>query len=268
MKKAAQKVVEIDPAYSAGRVNLAVIKWMPDLDWRGAEEDLRQAVALDPNSPIAHSALCGLLVVLGHADEGIQECRISQRVDPFDEDSAVGLYLGRDYDGSIAMLRMMLQKDPNDGDAHCNTFAPYMMKEMQKESIQELELCFSLYGQPEMAANIQRSFEASGYHAAIRQWTREMERLQDTHQAFLPGNLAMAYAILGEKDRAFYWLEQAYEHREMTSFDEGVFYLGAEPMYDPLRSDPRFADLLHRVGLPHLVAQETGTALMPSASTH
>lgn len=77
-----------------------------------------------------------------------------------------------------------------------------------------------------------------------------MEHLQVTHQAFLPGNLARAYAILGDKDHAFHWLEQAYEHREMASFDDGISVLGAEPMFDPLRSDPRFKDLLRRVGLP------------------
>jgi TolB-like protein/DNA-binding winged helix-turn-helix (wHTH) protein/tetratricopeptide (TPR) repeat protein len=248
-RKAWEKVVEIDPHYSPGRVNLAVSKWTPDLDWRGAEEDLRQAVALDPNSAAGHSALCNLLVVMGHVDEGLRECRIAQRVDPFDEDSALGLYLGRDYDGSIAMLRIMLQKDPTDGFAHCFIFPDYMMKAMNKESIQELGQCFSLLGQPEMAGNIQRAFEASGYHAAIRQWAKDMEHLQETHQAFLPANLAIAYTILGDKDRAFYWLEQAYDHRDLTSFDEGVYYMGAEPMYDPLRSDPRFQDLLRRVGL-------------------
>jgi TolB-like protein/DNA-binding winged helix-turn-helix (wHTH) protein/lipoprotein NlpI len=249
-KKAWERVVEIDPYYAPGRVNLAVTKWTPDLNWRGAEEDLRQAVALDPNGASGHSALCILLVVMGQVEEGLRECRIAQRVDPFDEDSALGLYLGRDYDGSIAMLRIMLQKDPKDGFAHCFIFPDYMMKAMEKESIQELGQCYLLLGQPEMAANIQRAFEALGYHAAIRQWAKEMEHLQDTHQAFLPANLAIAYTILGDVDRAFYWLEQAYKHREMTSFDEGVFYLGAEPLYDPLRSDPRFEDLLGRVGLP------------------
>lgn len=248
-RKAVQKAVEIDPHYTPGIVHLAVTKWTPGLDWQGAEEDLRRAIALDPNVASGHSALCILLIVRGRTEEGLRECRIAQRVDPFDEDSAIGLYLGRDYDGSIAMLRMLLQKDPKDGYAHCDLFPNYILKGMDKDSIQELGQCYSLLGQPEMAANIQRAFDASGYHAAIRQWAREMEHLQDTHQAFLPANLAMAYTILGDKDRAFYWLEQAYEHREMTSFDEGVFYLGAEPLYDPLRSDPRFKDLLHRVGL-------------------
>jgi TolB-like protein/DNA-binding winged helix-turn-helix (wHTH) protein/tetratricopeptide (TPR) repeat protein len=249
-RKTAEKALEIDPNHSAGRVGLAVMKWMPDLDWRGAEEDLRQAVALEPNGATAHSALCGLLVVLGHVDEGLRECRIAERVDPFDEDSAAGLYMGRDYDGSIAMLRMMLQRDPKDGLAHCNIFQDYVMKGMHKESIQELGQCFTLYGQPEVAANIQHAFEASGYDEAIRQWAREMEHLYATHQAFLPGSLAQAYTILGDKDRAFYWLGQAYEHREMVGSDEGIFYLSAEPLYDPLRSDPRFKGLLRRVGLP------------------
>jgi TolB-like protein/DNA-binding winged helix-turn-helix (wHTH) protein/lipoprotein NlpI len=249
-RKAGQKALEIDPNYSTARVNLAAIKWMPDLDWRGVEADLRQAVALDPNSAFAHSALCILLVNIGHVDEGLQNCRIAQRLDPFDDDSAQGLYMGRDYDGSIAMLRMMLQKDPKNGLCHCYLFQADTKKGMYKEAIPELEQCFSLFGQPEMAANIQRAFEASGYQGAIRQWAMEMEHLQATHRAFLPGNLAQAYAILGDKDRAFYWLEQAYEHREMASFDEGIFYMGAEPLFDPLRSDPRFKDLLRRVGLP------------------
>ena len=229
---------------------MAVVKWMPDLDWRGAERDLRRVIALDPKSPFARSALCSLLIVLGHAEEGMRECRIAQRLDPFDEDSALGLYFGRDYDGSIAMYRTMLQKDHNVGLWRCDLFANYAMKGMFEEAVQELEQCFSLFGQSEAAAHMQRAFAVSGYRGAIRQWAQEMEHLQATHQAFLPGNLAEAYGILGDKDRAFYWLEQAYDHREMVSFDGGVFFLGAEPMYDPLRSDPRYKELLHRVGLP------------------
>jgi TolB-like protein/DNA-binding winged helix-turn-helix (wHTH) protein/Flp pilus assembly protein TadD len=249
-RRAGEKALEVDPNYAAGRVNLVALKWVPDLDWRGAEEGLRRARVLDPNNPFAHSALCILLVTLGQVDEGLQECRIAQRLDPFDDDSALGLYLGRDYDGSIAMLRAMLQGDPEVGLWHCDLFSDYAMKRMYEEATKELGQCYSLYGHPEAAANIQRAFESSGYRGAIGAWAKEIEHLQATHQAFLPGSLAQAYAILGDKDRAFYWLEQAYERREMVSFDGGVFQLRAEPMYDPLRSDPRFKELLRRVGLP------------------
>jgi TolB-like protein/DNA-binding winged helix-turn-helix (wHTH) protein len=249
-RRAGQKAVEIDPNFAAARVNLASIKWTVDLDWRGAEADIRQVAAVSPNSAWAHSALCILLINLGNSEEGLRECRIAQRLDPLDDDSALGLYYGREYDDSIVMLRTILQGDPKVGLLHSYLFPDYAMKGMHKEAIQELQQCFSLYGFPRQGANIQRAFETSGYREAIRQWAKEMEGLQETHQAFLPGDLAIAYTILGDKDRAFYWLEQAYEHREMASFDSGISVLGAEPLYDPLRSDPRFKDLLRRMGVP------------------
>ena len=248
-RKAGEKSLEIDPNYSQARVNLAGIKWQADLDWRGAEADIRRVTALDPKSAWAHSALCILLINLGNSEEGLRECRIAQRLDPLDDDSALGLYFGRQYDDSIAMLRTMLQPDPKIGLWHGYLFTNYAMKGMHKEAIGELAQCYSLYGFPKEAANIQSAFDASGYREAVRQWAKEMEHLQATHQAFLPGNLSMAYAILGDKDRAFYWLNQAHEHREMASFDGGISSLGAEPMFDPLRSDPRFKDLLRHVGL-------------------
>jgi TolB-like protein/DNA-binding winged helix-turn-helix (wHTH) protein len=249
-RRAGQKAVEIDPNFAAARVNLAGIKWTFDLDLRGAEADIKQVTVVSPNSAWAHSALCILLIDLGNSEEGLRECRIAQRLDPLDDDSALGLYYGREYDDSIAMLRTMLQGDPKVGLWHSYLFPDYAMKGMHEEAIQELQQCFSLYGFPRQAANIQRAFETSGYREAIHQWAKEMEGLHETRQAFLPGDLAIAYTILGDKDRAFYWLEQAYEHREMVSFDSGISVLGAEPLYDPLRSDPRFKDLLRRVGVP------------------
>ena len=73
-----------------------------------------------------------------------------------------------------------------------------------------------------------------------------------THQVFLPRLLAEVYAQLGEKDQAFYWLEQAYKHHDMlaASTDLGMERLNTEFLLDPLRSDPRFQDLVRRVGLP------------------
>jgi tetratricopeptide (TPR) repeat protein len=162
---------------------------------------------------------------------GLPHCRLAQRLDPNEDQMAFPLMLAHDYDGSIAMLQMWLRRDTENGLFHCYLFANYNKKEMYKEGIQELSQCFSLFGYQEAAARMQRAFTISGYRGAIRQWTQELEHLQQTKQAYLPGNLAGAYTILGDKDRAFYWLEQAYEHREMVSVDGGVFFLGSDPMY-------------------------------------
>lgn len=246
--KAAKKGAEVDPNYPDLRVTVAAAKWIPYLDWQGAESDLRRAKELDPRSPTARSALCILLIDRGHVEEGLPECKIAQRLDPLDDDAALGLYMGRDYDGAIAMFTAILQGD-NDGRLHCELFSSYAMKKMEKQMTQELQQCYALYGFTQTAANIGHAYETSGYMAAIRQWAKETEQLQATHRVYLPGFLVEAYAILGDKDRALHWLEHAYKHREMDSLQTGVFYMGAEPMYDPLRSDPRFKELLHRVGL-------------------
>jgi len=249
-RRAAERAVELDPNYSEARATLAFIKWQPDLDWQGAEKEFKRAIALNSNNAGAHYVFGLLLIVMGRGEEGLRECKIAQQLDPNSDNSSLALYQARDYDGSIAILPMMLQKDPNNGFLHCFLFSDYSKKGMYKEAIEELAQCFSLFGSPKGAANMRHAFSVSGYRGAIRQWATEVEHLQATKQGFFPGNLARAYTILGDKDRAFYWLEQAYEHREMVSADDGVFFLKSEPVYDPIRSDPRFKDLLRRVGLP------------------
>lgn len=248
-RKAAQKAVQIDPDYADAQVTVAALKWEPDLDWARAEQDLRRIVAANPNSGYPHSALCMLLEVLGHVEEGLRECKVALRIDQFDEDAPLGLYFGRDYDDSIAIFRALLQRDPDVGTWHCNLFPNYAKKAMYKEAVEELAKCYVLYGYPEAGANMDRAFANSGYRGALQQRARETVHLQEIQQAYLPGFLAQAYANLGDKDRAFYWLDQAYEHREEDSFDDGIYFITVEPMYDPLRSDPRFKEMVRKVGL-------------------
>jgi len=126
-----------------------------------------------------------------------------------------------DYDSSIAVQKLMLEKDPSDGFHHCVLFNNYYKKGMHKEAVQEIAACWRLFGYTEGAARIERALSVSGPRAAIQEWAKCPEELQAARKIFLPGNLVVAYTILGDKDRAFYWLEQAYEHREMVSADGG-----------------------------------------------
>jgi TolB-like protein/DNA-binding winged helix-turn-helix (wHTH) protein len=248
-KRAAETAVELDPSYSDARVALAWMKFQPLLDWQGAEDEFRRAIALNPNNAAAHSGFSALLYAMGRLDEGLRESQIAQELDPNQDHLSDALWRRRDYDGASTMLRMMLQRQPDDGLLHWYLFQVYAVKGMQKEAIEEMQQGLALFEQQEAASHVQRAYATSGYRGAIRQCASEVEHLQAMKQVFLPGNLAQFYAILGDKNRAFYWLEQAYEHRDIVSIDGGLYFLKTDPMLDSLRSDPRYKDLVRRMGL-------------------
>lgn len=89
--------------------------------------------------------------------------------------------------------------------------------------LDELAQCWALFGFPEQPANMRKAFAEAEYAGAMRQNIADIKHLQAAHKIYLPGNLATAYTKLGDKDDAFYWLNQAYEHREMVSVDGGDF---------------------------------------------
>lgn len=100
-----------------------------------------------------------------------------------------------------------------------------------------------------MAAAVHRGVAASGYPGAMRAYATALEALQTAQKGFFPEALAIAYTAVGDKDPAFHWLQQAYEHRERVSLDWGLMIIKEDHMLDALHSDPRFNDLLRHVGL-------------------
>jgi hypothetical protein len=115
------------------------------------------------------------------------------------------------------------------------------------ESVHELQQSLTLVGRPEIAANVHRAFTTSGYRGALQEWVKDLEYLHATNQAFLSRILAEVYAQLGDKDRAFYWLEQGYEHRDRIGGYGSIDSLQLEHQLDPPRSDPRYANLVGRI---------------------
>ena len=150
----------------------------------------------------------------------------------------------------MEFLLRWVERHPDDGGAYQHLYWAYLLKGMHRETIQALERSETLFGLPEVAAHIERAFSTSGYRAAMLRYAWELEHLAATKQAFLPATTAEVYAMLGDKDRAFYWLEQGYRHRELTGYEPSIVFIKVDPMLDPLRSDLRLKDLVRRMGLP------------------
>lgn len=247
-RKAEETGIALDPNSPEAQTVLADNK-MRDLDWSGAEKEYRSAVALIPNNAAVHNDFCEVLSEMGRLDEALNECQIAQELDPNSDHLASILYKRGEYDHAIDLLQRSADRHSDDGALHYLLFECYVMKRDDKDAIKELERALALYGLTDAAARVPRVFAASGFRAAMLQWAKEIESLQAKKQFYIPVNLADAYAVLGDKDRAFYWLSQAIAHRDAIAAGEPATWLGTDPMLESLRADPRFKDLLHRIGL-------------------
>jgi len=251
--QAAERAVALDPNLSdahrtLGDINFGV--W----NWQRAEEEYRRAIALNPNNAHARDHFGYFLDAIGRLDEGWRESQIAQELDPSNDHLSDRLVLRGQDDQAIAMIQLMLQRNPDNGYEHLELYREYMRKGMYEEATKHLDEVGILFGFPEIAAGSRRAGAVSGYRGAIRASLKGWEHLWATHQAFVPVNLASTYATLGDKDRAFYWLEQAYAHHDIgiASTDFGLEKLNTDFLLNPLRSDPRFKDLVRRVGLPEI----------------
>ena len=149
----------------------------------------------------------------------------------------------RDYDKAIARLQRTLEIDPNFGLAYNYLAECYEANGMYDRSMDAEERLLTLFGQPEMAAELKRIYATSGIKG-VHQWSVTQGR-DPAKPGYNPARVAANYALLGDKDNAFRWLEKAYEQRASE-----LIFLKVDPAWDSLRSDPRYADLIRRIGFP------------------
>jgi len=248
-KAAAARALEIDNRLGEAHVSLGYVSYMYDWDWPAAGKHFEQALTLNPAYSRAHTFYPFYLSSLGRSEEALAVAKHSLDLDPaspaVSHSLAVQLYLARQFDNAIDQAHKTLELDPNFAISYELLGEVYVSRGMYREGLSELEKYSALSRGRAM------SLALLGYaHARLgerSQALRMLEQLEATSkERYTPAfSFAVVYAGLGEKDQAFAWLEKAYGERTSR-----LGYLKVEPLWDPLRPDPRFADLVRRIGLP------------------
>ena len=247
-KAAATKALEIDNMLAEAQTSLAFVTWYYDWDWRVAEREFKRALELNANYPVAHQWYGSYLSSMARHDEGIAEKKRAVELDPLslvmNRSAGWTLYFARRYDEAVEQYRKTLELDPNFAHAHLWLGEAYKQKGMHQQAILELEKALALSGEDHAKlAALGHAYALSGKRAEA---TRILEKLEEmSKRSYVPPyDFAVIFAGLGEKDKALEWLQKAYEDRSAY-----LVYLNVEPIWDGLRSDPRFTDLLRRMRL-------------------
>jgi TolB-like protein/DNA-binding winged helix-turn-helix (wHTH) protein/Flp pilus assembly protein TadD len=246
-KAAAIKALEVDSNLGEAHNSLAFILDGFDWDLDSGGKEFQRAIELNPGYATAHHWYAWHLSLLGRYDEAIAEMRKAQNLDPLsliiNADLAELLVLARSYDESIRQSRKTIEMDPNFALAHNQLAQAYLQKHMNDEAIAELQKAVQLSGRsPTCIANLARAYVASGKRDEAAKLLNELKKRASPGYSNA-SEIAMIYASFGDMNQAITWLEKGYEER----FNPGVLL---RPGFDPLRSDPRFQSLVHRIGLP------------------
>lgn len=247
-KAAALKAVKIDDTLAEARASLGFVKQLYDWDWAGARSELQRAVEINPNYAEAHYIYCYHFVHLGQFDEAVAELNRAMELDPLSVEymaAAADVYKdARQYDRAIEQCRKALEMDRNYGEAYLFLGQAYEYKGVYAEAVAQYEKAAALIGfTPEIAASLGHACAASGRGDEARKVIGDLKEMSERRYVD-PCLIAVIHAGLGEKDEAFGWLEKAYENRSGV-----LVHAKVEPMFDDLRDDPRFTNLLRRVGL-------------------
>jgi len=247
-KAAAEQALAIDDRLAEATTSLAFVTLAYDWDWSAAERAFQRALDLNPNYSTAHHWYAYHLVTLGRLDEAIAAMKRAQELDPLSlimmTDLGELYVYARQYDKAIEQYRQVLELDPHFAMAHASLGGAYLQRGMVAEAMAAFQTAGQLSGDdPWIRVAFGHADGVLGKRAEAMAILDEL-RARSKKEYVSPLYIAWIYIGLGEKDRAFEWLEKAYEERAF-----GLLFLKVGPGYNSLRSDPRFADLVRRIGL-------------------
>jgi TolB-like protein len=244
-KAEALKAIQLDDALPDGHLALADAAMNLNWDWAIREKELKRALELNPNSASVHMAYSNHLERMGRIPEAIAESNLALQLDPVSSRaymmSAFCYYFARQYDQALAQMQRASELPHVPAELQFPLGVIYVEKGMYEEAIQQFQ---GLGGAPHALGHMGNAYARESRPAEARRMISELEK-HISKEGIGRYEIALIYAGLGDKDGAFAWLEKAYGAR-----DKGLTFLGMDPCVDPLRSDPRFHDLVRRVGLP------------------
>jgi eukaryotic-like serine/threonine-protein kinase len=249
---AARKALELDATLAHPHAVLGRSEMVYDWDFAGGEAEYKKVFELNPNDATAHQWYAGDLGRIGGREqETLAEANRAHQLDPLSPiiSSVVGLthIWARQYDEAIAVCKKVADENPTFAVAHSCLANAYWGKRMYPQIVEEWKVYGQLLGarnESEFASALEQGFRSAGWKGALTKGieARQAQRKTGYSSAY---QIATLYADLGDKDQAFQWLNKAYQEREWLLVD-----LKTDFLLDPLRSDPRFAELVRKVGLP------------------
>jgi TolB-like protein/DNA-binding winged helix-turn-helix (wHTH) protein/Tfp pilus assembly protein PilF len=250
-KASALKAIELDHTLAEPHASLAFIAETHEWDWAAAEREYKQALELKPGDARAHNWYAGYLTYVGRFDDGISEARRARDLDPLSlpiNNALAGrLLAGSRYNEALQQVQETLELDSHFAPAHQTLGWVYLHSGKQEEAIREFQNALQLSGteDTDLQLDLGFAYAVTGKQDEARRILAKLEKLHQ--QGVVPsGSVAILYGALGESNEAFVWLEKAYEER-----DPQLTYVKAGRRFEPLRKDPRFEEVVHRVGLPN-----------------
>jgi TolB-like protein/DNA-binding winged helix-turn-helix (wHTH) protein/Tfp pilus assembly protein PilF len=251
-RASARKALAIDDSLAEAHTSLAFVYWHYDWNWPAAEKEFQRALQLNPSYATTHHWYAFYLVSRGRMDQALEEMRRAQQTDPLsliiNTDAAQILYFSGHHDEAVEEAKRVLEMDPQFPLARLPLVWSYLEKHQYDAAIEEAKKEMQVSGAgPDLQAILAATYAAAGQQQQARELLRRL-KTESTRQRrgqffFVP--IAEVYAVLGDRDEAFAWLERDFQNR-----NGGLVLLKVHPYLNSLHGDPRFADLVRRVGLP------------------
>ncbi|HLY04333.1 MAG TPA: winged helix-turn-helix domain-containing protein [Rhizomicrobium sp.] len=246
-KANATKALALNDSLGEAHASLAFSLDLYAWDWKAAETEFKRAIELNPSYPAAHLWYAWHLIETGRKSQGIAELRKAKTLDPLSlivgADLADALCIDHRFDESIWQSQKTIAMNPQFAIAHYELGQAYAQKRMYKDAVAEFKQAIRLSGHNGLFdSNLGYVYAISGRAADARKIIGDLQNRQDRNPSAY-AYLALVNVGLGDRDAAFVWLNKAYAAR----FNPSILL---RPAWEPLHTDPRFKDLLHRIGLP------------------